>query len=152
MRPTHRVHHISTLHACSLPLQKAPSRTQLASPTTHAHMRRLERTLTDFLLCLGEREAAQLTHGASSRPPLSLLSPLFFLSRSLSDRQPPLVAPFSLSQSRQLRQPLLSPHLEGQARMEATPSTLPLSNPQQDSRCWGGWKKMNGRLLAPALL
>lgn len=39
---------------------------RLVSPTTHTHAWRQEQeALTDFLLGLGEREAAQLTHGAS---------------------------------------------------------------------------------------
>lgn len=39
---------------------------RLVSPTTHTHAWRQEQeALTDFLLGLGEREAAQLTHGVS---------------------------------------------------------------------------------------
>lgn len=82
-RQNTHTHSVCFYRAC---IQTAPFRisVQLSFPTTHAHTRRQEQeTLTDLLLCLGEREAAQLTHGTSFPLLLLALSP----QPSFCDRQ-----------------------------------------------------------------
>lgn len=111
---------------------------RLVSPTTHTHAWRQEQeALTDFLLGLGEREAAQLTHGASF-PLLLFPSPYCYPSFSSAPcskpdgwRESPASPPVLPSLCH-----LFSSPPKGQTnpvRMKATKQEKPPKNPRSPS-------------------
>lgn len=72
-------HALECARALCRPREQTPPASRsipLLSPTTHTRPDESRRQLTDFLFRLGEREAAQLTHGASF--PLPDVAPSFY--------------------------------------------------------------------------
>lgn len=137
---------------------------RLVSPTTHTHAWRQEQeALTDFLLGLGEREAAQLTHGASF-PLLLFPSPCCYPSFSSapcskpdgwreSPASPPVLPSVSLVLLPSQRADKPSEDESNQTRKKPQ-KTLPLRpcSPKKTEKDSRRWKKMNEWFLALALL